>query len=120
MTMVTTMRGRRIDLSAIIAQNEKAIAIGNAKMNARGDKIGPGGKIIKRQEEIVSDYYRSNPKAVKQVSLRNIAPDVFETAVTPVEALAAMKSKQDGQMKEDALKDEAPHQRRRKLSETED
>jgi hypothetical protein len=33
------------------------------KVNARGDEIGPGGKIIRTREQIVSSYYESNPKA---------------------------------------------------------
>jgi len=48
-------RGREVDMSKLINQNELTIAVGNAKVNARGDKIGPNGEIIKRREDIVKE-----------------------------------------------------------------
>lgn len=41
-----TARGKEIDMGKLVQQNELSIAVGNAKVNARGDKLGPGGKII--------------------------------------------------------------------------
>jgi hypothetical protein len=39
------------------------IAVGNAKVNARGDKIGPGGKIIqKREEKTITENNQTAPK----------------------------------------------------------
>ena len=35
-------------------------------MDARGDIIGPGGKIVKKREEVMADYYETNPKAIQQ------------------------------------------------------
>jgi hypothetical protein len=48
-------RGREVDMSKLINQNELTIAVGNAKVNARGDKIGPDGKIIQRREDILKE-----------------------------------------------------------------
>jgi hypothetical protein len=48
-------RGREVDMSKLINQNELTIAVGNAKVNARGDKIGPNGEIIKRREDILKE-----------------------------------------------------------------
>ena len=47
MTIYKTVRGKEIDLNKLINKNELTLAVGNMKVNARGDKIGPGGKIIK-------------------------------------------------------------------------
>jgi hypothetical protein len=47
-------------------RNEKMPAVGNLKVNARGDELGPGGKIIRTREEILRDYYANNPRAVKE------------------------------------------------------
>ena len=47
-----TARGKEIDMTKLVQQNELTLAVGNASVNARGDKIGPGGQIIKRREEI--------------------------------------------------------------------
>lgn len=52
-----SMQGKEVDLDKLRTRNETTLAVGNAKVNARGDEIGPGGKIIKKREEIVSDYY---------------------------------------------------------------
>lgn len=81
---VTTMRGVVLDMGQIMAQNETAVAVGNANMNARGDILGPGGKIVKRKEQVAQEYHRRNPNAVKRVSLKEATPDVF---VTPQEAV---------------------------------
>ena len=55
-----TMQGREIDLEKLIGQNELTPAIGNTRVNARGDELGPGGKIVRRREEIVNEYYEPN------------------------------------------------------------
>ena len=46
-----TMHGKPIDFDSLRTKNEKTIAVGNAGVNARGDKIGAGGKIVKKREE---------------------------------------------------------------------
>ena len=46
-----TKQGKPIDFDALRTKNEKTIAVGNAGVNARGDTIGPGGKIVKKREE---------------------------------------------------------------------
>lgn len=84
---VVSMRGQVLDMGRLIAQNEKTVALGNASMNARGDIVGPGGKIIKRREQVATEYYAANPKAVKQVALRDISKEVF---ASPAEAVSAI------------------------------
>lgn len=58
-----TMLGKEIDMDALVARNETMPAIGNIKVNARGDELGPRGEIIKKRDDIVSEYYEDNPKA---------------------------------------------------------
>ena len=66
-------------MNKLAMQNEMTVAVGNVRMNARGDLLGPGGKIIKTSEESsqsnvqgVPDQpeYRATPTApaVKDVS----------------------------------------------------
>ena len=57
------MQGREIDMDKLRAQNELMPAIGNMKVNARGDELGPGGQITRRREDIVAEYYEDNPNA---------------------------------------------------------
>jgi hypothetical protein len=54
-----TMQGKEIDMDVLISRNEMTPAVGNGKLNARGDELGPGGKIIRTKEEIVNDYYQN-------------------------------------------------------------
>lgn len=58
-----TMQGREIDLDTLMTKNETEPAVGNARYNARGDEIGPGGQVIRRKEDIVNDYYNSQTKS---------------------------------------------------------
>jgi len=59
-----TMQGKVVDLEKLMAKNELTPAIGNARVNARGDELGPGGRIIRKREDIMADYYANNPTAV--------------------------------------------------------
>jgi hypothetical protein len=57
------MQGREIDMDKLMRQNELMPAIGNMKVNARGDELGPGGQIVRKREDIVAEYYDTNPAA---------------------------------------------------------
>ena len=61
-----TMQGKEIDMDKLMARHELMPAIGNASVNARGDEIGPGGQIVKKREQVMSDYYELNPKATQK------------------------------------------------------
>lgn len=51
----TTARGVPIDMDRIRLANETTIAVGNMKVNARGDQLGPGGKVIKTRAQILAE-----------------------------------------------------------------
>lgn len=51
-TLYRTAKGAQIDMLKLINQNELTPAVGNMNVNARGDKLGPGGKVIKQREEL--------------------------------------------------------------------
>jgi len=76
-----TMQGREIDFEKLIRQNELSPAIGNMKVNARGDELGPGGKIIRSREEIVGEYYDNSINTVPKkapVIKKEAAPELEE------------------------------------------
>lgn len=52
-----SMQGKIVDMELLSKANELTPAIGNVRMNARGDELGPGGQIIRKRDEIVSEYY---------------------------------------------------------------
>lgn len=62
----TSVRGKEIDMEKLNLQNELLPAVGNAKVNARGDELGPGGKIIRTREQVLQDYYKNNPRAMDE------------------------------------------------------
>jgi len=66
----TSMKGKEIDMEKLSLKNELTPAVGNARVNARGDELGPGGKILRTKEQILQDYYKNNPRAVKEEQKR--------------------------------------------------
>ena len=54
--MTRSFRGKEVDMLKLFRKNEKKIALGNARMNARGDIIGRGGIILKSREDQVKEY----------------------------------------------------------------
>lgn len=70
-------RGVPIDLGKLMSQQEKNIAIGNTKSNARGDQLGRGGRVVKGADEIAREHYnKNNPRAVKQTTIKVDDTDV--------------------------------------------
>ena len=69
-----TANGKHIDLDLLISRNELTPAVGNMKVNARGDELGPGGKIIRPREEVLRDYY-NNSVGVPDESVKPRKPE---------------------------------------------
>jgi hypothetical protein len=63
-----TARGRELDMNKLVNQNELTIAVGNAKVNARGDKLGPNGQIIQRRED--AQRINETPAIPEQTNVR--------------------------------------------------
>jgi hypothetical protein len=80
------MRGKTLDMAALIARNPHAVAVGNASMNARGDIISRRGAVLKPREQIAMDYHASNPRSVKSVGIKSLSAEMF---TTPAEAWAS-------------------------------
>lgn len=70
-----SMQGKVVDMELLSKANELTPAIGNAKMNARGDEIGPGGKIIRKREDLVAEYYDKTNSVREEQFKRPIAPN---------------------------------------------
>lgn len=70
-------KGQNIDMEALIAANKESPAVGNMRVNAAGDVVGPGGKVVQPNEDRVRAYYRDNPSSsTSQVSLKGTMPGV--------------------------------------------
>ena len=57
MAIHRTALGKQIDMSALAAKNEKTRAVGNMKVNARGDTIDGRGRIVEPITSKVSKQY---------------------------------------------------------------
>lgn len=60
----TTAKGKKIDMGSLILKNESTVAVGNYRVNSRGDEIGPGGQIVRTREQVLQDYYDQNPRDI--------------------------------------------------------
>lgn len=75
-----TAQGKIIDLGALHLKNENVRAVGNMKVNARGDKIDSNNRPIESRNQQVSKQYR------RQVSNTNDDPISATAAETEIPA----------------------------------
>lgn len=100
-----TAQGKQLDIERLRLQNELVPAIGNMRVNARGDQLGQGGRIVKSREQMLDEHYNSNiskkanhksaqdiiptkggkAKRVETFEPGTIQPDKIETADRPVD-----------------------------------
>ena len=64
--MVRSMQGKEVDMEKLVRQHELMPAVGNVRVNARGDELGPGGAIKRTREQVLADYYAKNPGAMQE------------------------------------------------------
>ena len=57
------MQGKEVDMGKLMRQHELTPAIGNMNVNARGDELGQGGKIVRKREDVVQAYYEGHPES---------------------------------------------------------
>jgi hypothetical protein len=83
-----TARGIPVDMDRLRLANEQTIAVGNMKVNARGDQLGAGGKIIKTRQQVMAEKNKlkgpiaDNSQAVAEsmsaVGQEPVAIEIFE------------------------------------------
>jgi|HigsolmetaAR206D_1030411.scaffolds.fasta_scaffold06752_5 hypothetical protein len=86
--IVRSIRGETIDFTRLVNENGDEVALGNAMLNARGDLLDKRGRVIQTREEIKSEYHR-NKRSVKQVPIKALDTEVFQTPAQALETLAA-------------------------------
>jgi hypothetical protein len=97
--MYRTMQGRMIDIEKLRASNEDVRAVGNMNVNARGDVLGPGGKIATSKEKIIKKYYEqpkgkvdSRPTRAKPMPPRKTPPAPKPVMTAKPQAKQTVKS----------------------------
>ena len=91
MSKHTSYRGTTIDMDTMRRENELVPAIGNNRVNARGDKLAHGGAVAKSADQLARENHRVQ-SAVIQTGLKGALPTspatVEQRQVTPVKATA--------------------------------
>jgi hypothetical protein len=91
-----SMQGKSIDMDLLRQRNELTPAVGNAKVNARGDELGPGGKIIRPKEEVLKDYYKSNSGVKDELATKKGQPTAQTESQPTAEELAEWEEDDEG------------------------
>ena len=100
-----TMRGKMVDMDQLQQRNELTPAVGNARVNARGDEIGPGGKIVRNREDLVREYYENSntvpDEPMPSEVSANVVPDEVPTPVAKATKTKAQKKVEEKGIDED-------------------
>lgn len=74
-----TVKGKSIDIEKLKLANENTIAVGNMKVNARGDELGPGGQVIVGKNQLADQKYHA-PSPPAYSASAPVSQPVRETA----------------------------------------
>lgn len=81
MSKHVTYRGATLDMDSIRRENEKVPALGNMRVNARGDQIA-GGQVTKTAEQIARENHRTTTTVVN-AGLKGKMPAAPATMIEP-------------------------------------
>ena len=65
-----SMQGKQVDMDLLRQRNELTPAVGNVRVNARGDELGPGGKIVRKREELISSHHTTNEPVPDEIPVK--------------------------------------------------
>ena len=91
-------QGKPVDIDMLRLRNEEEIAVGNMKVNARGDELGPGGVIVKTRNEVMDEYYSTNAVYTKESVANNKIAKREELEPDDFSDLEKEITEQDAQM----------------------
>ena len=95
------MQGKIIDMDQLRQRNELTPAVGNARVNARGDEIGPGGKIIRKREEKLREYYETSKGVPDEPAVKRNPIKADNVAEEPVKKTTTRTTKKVEESVED-------------------
>ena len=87
-----SMRGKQVDMDLLRKRNELTPAVGNAKVNARGDEIGAGGQIVRKREDLVAEHYAVANASQQRQPVEEIVEEV-PVKQTPIKKAAKTTKK---------------------------
>lgn len=89
--MHRTAAGRMVDMEALRLTNEGVIAVGNMRTNARGDELGPGGRVVKTKSERMNEAYGLHTMVPKDDEVIRDMSEVESRKEEPVPAAEVKK-----------------------------
>ena len=90
-----TMQGKTIDFDSLRLSNELTPAVGNMKVNARGDEIRPNGEIVKTRDEITEEKTQAEIQQIQETEVftEDFGPEPDLTPEQAQEILSKRKTK---------------------------
>lgn len=96
MTTYRSNKGVPIDFDSLVSASSKnSAALGNMRVNAQGDVLGPNGSVVQKNEDRVRAYYKNNPRSSTagaslkgEVPSQKLTPDAPKTAEVKTAATA--------------------------------
>jgi hypothetical protein len=91
-----TARGINLDIDSIRLQNETTVAVGNQRVNARGDQLDELGNIIATRSQAMNQHYNTGKAGAKSNVPRAGSPakssgEAKERATAEADAIDAAK-----------------------------
>lgn len=83
MREVRTAKGRILNMQALSDANPEIRAVGNVRVNAKGDLLDEHGNVKIDKGTITAAYYADNPKASKAVSIKKSTDRDPEKKIKP-------------------------------------
>lgn len=85
-----TAQGKVLDMNSLIAKNEKVRAVGNMKVNARGDTIDGAGRVVRPVTQKVNDNYAKtvgnrSARAKKNTATTGTHADIVDPSISSKE-----------------------------------
>lgn len=87
-----TARGSHLDMDRLRLMNEDTIAVGNQRVNARGDMLDSNGRVVMTKDQVMSQHYAHNksfniPKdqpvmedSVQAKNMQRVKADMIDSA----------------------------------------
>ena len=115
MAQYRSARGKVVDMGALAARNERARAVGNMNVNARGDTIDSQGNILVSATKKASDKYQNtvgNKSANKSTTEEHrLVPDTPPPIVDPVLQKTEPLPELEEEFDSDFVKEEAEEEK---------
>ena len=84
-----TARGRDFNMQAFADGRGDTVAVGNSQRNARGDLLGPGGKVVASSGQIATTVHnKSNKPNSKTVKLNPMEQEIRRTEVVGADGVS--------------------------------